>query len=138
MGLLSSISQVARSQLHVNLTWDRRMIRFFSKIVGDREVTLRSPLKTLFFAAIVIHSIVVFCPHHSAQVISEIDVLVAFAMCVYVWDWRRPCLLPLGSQIIDIKVRAAGLLKIHLLFFLFMSYTSQSWLRFQCTAIVYL
>lgn len=39
----------------------------------------------------------------AAKVISEIDVLVAFAMCVYVWDWRRPCLLPLGSQIIDIK-----------------------------------
>lgn len=39
-----------------------------------------------------------------AQVVSEIDVLVALAVCVHTWDWCRPQLLPVGSQTIDIKV----------------------------------
>ncbi|CAM9732636.1 unnamed protein product, partial [Sphacelaria rigidula] len=38
-----------------------------------------------------------------AQVLSELDVLLAFATCVHVWDWCRPRLLPVGSQVVDIK-----------------------------------
>ena len=40
----------------------------------------------------------------SCQVISEIDVLVALAVCAHTWDWCRPTLLPVGSQVIKMKV----------------------------------
>lgn len=41
-----------------------------------------------------------------AQVISELDVLMAFATCVHMWNWCQPRLLPPGSQIVEIKVTA--------------------------------
>ncbi|CAM9431775.1 unnamed protein product, partial [Ascophyllum nodosum] len=39
----------------------------------------------------------------AAKVISEIDVLVALAVCAHTWDWCRPTLLPVGSQVIKMK-----------------------------------
>ncbi|CAM9615807.1 unnamed protein product, partial [Scytosiphon promiscuus] len=39
----------------------------------------------------------------AAKIISELDVLMSMAVCIHLWDWVRPKLLPVGSQVIDIK-----------------------------------
>ncbi|CAM9865760.1 unnamed protein product [Ectocarpus sp. 4 AP-2014] len=39
----------------------------------------------------------------AAKIVAELDVLLSLCVCVHLWDWVRPRLLPVGSQTINIK-----------------------------------